>query len=393
MAKVILRKNIADRVKNGHPWVYKNEVDRIEGDFNDGDVVDVMTHHNKFVGKGYINDRSQILVRILSRTLSEQINKEFFRKRLKEAYNMRAQIGYKDNYRLFFGEADGIPALVIDCFAGYYVIQSLALGVEVWKKEIVEILEEEFKPKGIYERNDVPVRRLEGLEEITGFLSKPFGTDVVIDEYGVKFNVDIAKGQKTGFFLDQKENRLALEPYVKGKKVLDCFCHTGSFTLYAAHYGAQSVTAIDISDDAIANAKKNADLNGLGAKCTFVTANAFDWLTDAVKRGDKYDVVILDPPAFTKSRGNVQNALKGYKEINLKGMKLLNEGGILITNSCSHFIYPEMLKNIVHEAACDAGKMVTEMLYSTQAKDHPIVWGIEETLYLKFYILKISSKK
>jgi 23S rRNA (cytosine1962-C5)-methyltransferase len=390
MAKVTLRKNVPKRIENGHPWVYKNEVENIEGNFEDGDIVEVFST-KRFLGKGYINSKSQILVRLLTRIQHEKIDKEFFRKKIVNAYQHRKNLGFTENYRLFFGEADGIPALVIDCFANHFVIQSLALGVEKWKKEIIEILQEEFKPKGIYERNDVPVRKLEGMEEITGFLSDPFKTDVVIAENGVKFNVDIANGQKTGFFLDQKENRMAIAPYVKGKKVLDCFCHTGSFTLFAAHFGAEKVTAIDISEDAIKNAKLNAELNGLSDKCEFVAANAFDWLTEAVKRGEKYDVVILDPPAFTKSRANVENALKGYKEINLKGMKLLNEGGILITNSCSHFIYPEMLKQVVHEAANNSGRKITEIEYRTQAKDHPIVWGIDETLYLKFFILKINS--
>ncbi len=391
MARIILANNKSQRIENGHPWVYDNEVGKTEGNYEAGDIVEVYDSKRKFIGKGYINPKSHILVRLLTRNQKEEINKDFFYRRLSEALAFRKLHNYKDTFRWVFGEADFLPALVIDKFADYVVIQTLSLGMDKFKAIICEVINELVKPKAIYERNDVPVRELEGLTQQTGFLSSPIELPtegILIEENGFKFHVDIVNGQKTGYFLDQTENRAAIQPYVKDKTVLDCFSHTGSFAIHAAGYGASHVTALDISEQAMQAAKQNAALNGLH-NMEFVTANAFDLLKDWTKEGRKFDTVILDPPAFTKNRQNVQNALRGYKEINLRGMKLVKSGGFLITCTCSHFITPEIFKKVLHEAAFDAQKTVREISFKVQGKDHPILWNVDETLYLKFYILQI----
>ncbi|MFI5171155.1 MAG: class I SAM-dependent rRNA methyltransferase [Chitinophagales bacterium] len=386
--QVILQRGKGHRVEDGHPWIYKNEIDRIVGSPVVGDIVEVFNFKNDFIGKGYINEQSQITVRLLTRNKDESINIDFFKRKLIEARNYREKIGYKYNYRLVFGEADGLPALIIDKFNDIYVLQTLSAGMDRWKSTIAEILQDEFKAKGIYERNDAAVRKLEGVDEQQGFLSEPFDTNFIIDEFGVKFHVDIAGGQKTGFFLDQKENRLAMKGIAKNATVLDCFTYTGSFALFAAHFGAKQVIALDISENAIEQTKKNAILNNFtNIEC--ITANAFDVLPVWVKEEKKFDVVILDPPAFTKNRKAIENAVKGYKEINLRGMKLVQSGGFLITFSCSHFMDVNLLYDVVASAAKDAGRMVREVQYLSQAKDHPIVWGIEETHYLKGLILQV----
>lgn len=388
MTKIILSPLKNRRIENGHPWIYDNEVSDSQGEIKQGEIVEVYTHKKKFIGKGYANPRSHILVRLLTTHPEEEINKTFFKKRIQKAYAYRQRLGYQDTFRLVFGEADFLPALVIDKFGDYFSLQTLALGIDQFKNDIVEILEEIFQPKGIYERNDVPVRELEGLSQTSGFLGKDFDTQVVIKENNFDILIDIANGQKTGYFLDQTANRAAIAPFVNQATVLDCFSHTGSFAIHAAGYGAKKVTAVDISEVAIHTAKENAKLNSL-ANIDFVVANAFDLLKEWTKEGRQFDVVILDPPAFTKTRGNIDNALRGYKEINLRGMKLVKKGGFLITCSCSHFIKPDIFKKVIYDAAIDAGKTIREVLYKPQGNDHPILWNVEETLYLKFYVLQI----
>lgn len=388
MAKIILERGKGRRVEGGHPWIYGNEIGQIEGKPITGEIVEVYNFKNDFIGKGYINEQSQITVRLLTRNKNETINKEFFRKKLLACKKHRELLGYNQNYRLVFGEADFLPALVIDKLNDVYVLQTVSAGMDAWKKEIAEILLEDFNATGVYERNDVPVRKLEGLEEIKGFLSKPFETHFTIEEEGVKFNVDVAEGQKTGFFLDQKENRKAIKEIVHDADVLDCFTYTGSFALFASYYGAKNITALDISEEAISLAKQNAELNAF-SNISFVSGNAFDLMPVWVKENKLFDVVILDPPAFTKNRQGIESATKGYKEINLRGMKLVKPGGFLVTFSCSHFMTTELFSNMIAEAAHDAGRTIREIQYLTQSKDHPVIWGVDETHYLKGFVLQL----
>ncbi len=389
MTKFFLRKKIGDRVINGHPWIFGNELGDSNGTSEPGDIVEVYSSNGSFVGKGYINPQSQIRIRLLTRNKDEEINNTFFHNRILEAWQYRKEIGYTENCRLIFGEADGMPALIIDKFNDYFVIQTLALGIEKWKSAIVEALQTIFSPKGIYERNDVPVRTLEGLELIKGFLSTPFDTNIIINENGLKFNIDIENGQKTGYFLDQQDNRRAIQHIVKGANVLEAFCYTGSFSVHAAHYGANSVRGLDISENAVAMARRNAELNGYENKCKFEAVNAFDVLKQWVKDGRKYDVVILDPPAFTKSRENIQKAITGYKEINLRGMKLVKPGGFLVTASCTNLVSPEVFLETIALAAKDAKRTLRQVIWQTQASDHPILWNVPTTQYLKFLIVQV----
>ncbi|MCX7950480.1 MAG: class I SAM-dependent rRNA methyltransferase [Clostridiales bacterium] len=389
MAKVFLGYKKGLRVEDGHPWVYRNEIENIEGDFEPGDIVEVFNYKGRFIGKGYINPKSQITVRIMTRNRDEEINEDFFRKRIIDAWNYRKKVIETTSCRVIFGEADFLPALIVDKFSDYLVVQFLALGIDKWRDTIVKILKEVFNPKGIYERSDVPVRELEGLEQRKGFLTEAFDTTVITEENGVKYYVDVENGQKTGYFLDQKENRLAIKDIVKGADVLDCFCHTGSFSLHAGHFGAKSVLGIDVSEHAVEFATRNAKLNGLEDICKFEAHNAFDVLKTWSKEGRKYDVVILDPPAFTKTRSAVEGAIRGYKEINLRAMKMVRSGGFLVTCSCSHFMYPELFMEVVMDAARDAKKTVRLVEYRNQSKDHPVLFNSDETLYLKFMILQV----
>ena len=389
MAKLFLRKKIADRVINGHPWIFGNELGDTEGEFNPGDIVDVFSYNGSFVGRGYVNPASQIRVRLLTRKKEEVIDDAFFLRRISEAWQYRQQIGYVENCRLIFGEADQMPALVIDKFNDYFVIQTLALGMDKFKPAIVSALNAIFKPKGIYERNDVPVRTLEGMEQIKGFLSDPFDTNIIINENGFRFHVDLVNGQKTGYFLDQQDNRRAIRNICAGANVLESFCYTGTFSIHAAGYGAKSVTGIDISDNAVQTARRNAELNGLDNICKFETVNAFDVLKLWVKEGRRYDVVMLDPPAFTKSRENIQNAVIGYKEINLRGMKLVKPGGFLVTASCTNLVTPQMFLDTIAMAAKDAHRTLRQVVWQTQSADHPILWNIPTTQYLKFLIVQV----
>ena len=389
MVKVILNKKISQRVANGHPWIFGNEVNKVEGEPAPGDIVEVYTADNKFVGKGYINAQSQILVRLLTRNKNEIIDESFFFLRIQSAWNYRQKIGYSENCRLIFGEADFMPALIIDKFNDYFVIQTLSYGMEVWKDAIVKALHAIFSPKGIYERNDVPVRELEGLKQQKGFLSEPFDTNIIINENGLKFYVDIENGQKTGYFLDQQDNRRTIQQISKDADVLGAFTYTGTFEIHAAHYGAKSVLGLDISEKAVAQANRNAELNGVEKICTFQAVNAFDVLKQWGKDGRQYDMVMLDPPAFTKSREQIPKALSGYKEINLRGIKLVKPGGFLVTSSCTNLVQPEMFLQTIHAAAKDAKRVLRQVTFQAQASDHPIIWGIENTNYLKFLIVQV----
>lgn len=389
MATVYLKRKISPRVINGHPWIFNNEVEKIDGEAAGGDIVEVFTHDKKFVGKGYINPKSQILVRLLTRKRSDEINEQYFFDKISECWNYRKKIGYTENCRLVFGEADSLPQLIIDKFNDYFVIQTLALGIDVWKPAIVKALNSIFSPKGIYERNDVPVRELEGLPQQKGFLSAPFDTKIVINENGLKFHVDIENGQKTGYFLDQQDNRRAIQHIVKGADLLGAFTYTGTFEVHAACYGAKSVLGLDISENAVLQARKNAALNGVQDSCHFEVANAFDVLKQWGKDGRQYDVVMLDPPAFTKSRETIQKAITGYKEINLRGMKLVKPGGFLVTSSCTNLVNPDLFLQIIDMAAKDARRKLRQVTFQKQAADHPIIRGMENTEYLKFLIVQV----
>ena len=389
MAKFYLRKKIGDRVVNGHPWVFANELGDSEGEYKAGDIVDVHSSNGTYIGSGYINPSSLIRIRILTRNKQEPINEEFFYNKLLAAWEYRKQLGYVENCRLIFGEADGMPALIIDKFNDYFVIQSMALGIDLWKQAIVDALQKIFNPKGIYERNDVPVRELEGLQQIKGFLSEPFDTNIIINENGLQFHVDIANGQKTGYFLDQQDNRRAIANIVKGASVLEAFCYTGTFSVHAAHYGAKKVMGLDISEQAVEKAKANALLNGYQHICDFKAVNAFDYLKQISKEQQQFDVVILDPPAFTKSREHIQKAVTGYKEINLRGMKLVKPGGFLVSASCTNLVPPDLFLKTIEMAAKDAKRKLRQVTWQTQATDHPIVWHIPNTQYLKFLIVQV----
>ena len=391
MTKVFLKKKIAQRIANGHPWIFGNEVEKIEGDVEPGSIVEVYYNDNKFCGRGYINPKSQILVRLLTRK-KEEINEQFFYDKILASLKYRQQIGYVENCRLIFGEADEMPALIIDKFNDYFVIQTLSLGMDAWKSAIINALQKIFNPKGIFERNDVPVRELEGLPQQKGFLSAPFNTNIIINENGLKFYVDVEQGQKTGYFLDQQDNRKAIQHIVKDADVLGAFTYTGTFEIHAAHYGAKSVLGLDISASAVEQANKNAALNGLEKVVKFEALNAFDVLKNWSKEGKQYDVVMLDPPAFTKSRETILKAITGYKEINLRGMKLIRNGGFLVTSSCTNLVTPEMFLHTIEMAAKDARKKLKQVVFNAQAADHPIVWGMENTNYLKFLIVQVCDK-
>jgi 23S rRNA (cytosine1962-C5)-methyltransferase len=375
MLKITLRNKIGHRVLNGHPWIFANEVQQVHGAPVPGDIVTVETGDGKFLGKGYFNDRSQIIVRLLTRKKTDEINAAFFHDRIAQAWAYRQKLGYHENCRLIFGEADELPQLIIDKFNDYFVIQTLAVGIDKWKPEIVQALERIFKPKGIYERNDVPVRVLEGMQQHKGFLSAPFDTKIVINENGLKFNVDIENGQKTGYFLDQQDNRRAIQHIVKDADVLGAFCYTGTFELHAAKYGAKSVLGLDISANAVAQAERNAALNGLDKIASFMEVNAFDVLKQWTKEGKQWDVVMLDPPSFTKTRDNIQKAITGYKEINLRGMKLVKPGGFLVTSSCTNLVQSDLFLETIHMAAWDARRKLRHGVYQSQSADHPIIRG------------------
>lgn len=389
MTKVFLKRKISRRVENGHPWIFGNEIDKVEGDTAGASIVDVFTFDKKFMGRGYLNLQSQIAVRLLTRDKSEEIDDNFFYNRILACWEYRQRIGYTENCRLVFGEADYMPALIIDKFNDHFVLQTLALGMDRWKPAIVSALEKIFQPKGIYERNDVPVRELEGLPQQKGFLSAPFDTNIIINENGLRLHVDIENGQKTGYFLDQHDNRRAIQHIVRGADVLGAFTYTGSFETHAGFYGAKSVLGLDISENAVAQARRNAELNGLENVCKYEAINAFDALKQWSKEGRQYDVVMLDPPAFTKSRETIQKAITGYKEINLRGMKLVKKGGFLVTSSCTNLVQPDLFLDTIQLAAKDARRKLRQVTFQAQASDHPIIEGWENTNYLKFLIVQV----
>ena len=390
MIRAKLRRKIAPRVQLGHPWVFANEIDTIDEGAQDGDIVTLFSHDDRFVGQGYYNSRSQIQIRLLTRDPKAVIDEQYFLDQIRSCWHYRQKLGYTENCRLVFGEADGLPQRIIDKFNDYFVIQTLALGMDRWKPALVKALETVFNPKGIYERNDVPVRELEGLPQQKGFLSAPFETRIQIRENGLLFHVDVEQGQKTGYFLDQQDNRRAIQHIVKDADVLGTFTYTGTFEVHAAHYGAKSVLGLDISANAVEMANANAALNGLADRCRFEVANAFDVLKSWGKEGKNYDVVMLDPPAFTKSRETIQKAITGYKEINLRGMKLVRPGGFLVTSSCTNLVNSELFLQIIDMAARDARRRIRQVLFQTQSPDHPIVWGQENTQYLKFLIVQVQ---
>lgn len=388
MAKAILVKNKEKRVEYGHPWIYRSDIASVETGVNPGDIVDIYSSMNKFLGRGLYNPKSQISLRFLTYE-HEPIDYGFFYNRIKAAWEYRKKVADTGSCRVVFAESDFLPALIVDKFSDILVLQTSALGIERYKTEFVDILCDLIKPQGVYERNDIPVRKLEGLQQVKGFLRGSFDTNVQMTENGIRFVVDVAEGQKTGYFLDQKENRAALKPFVKAAKVLDCFSHTGSFALHAGGYGAASVLGLDISEHAVETAAANARLNGLESMCRFESANVFDRLREYHDCGERFDTIILDPPAFTKSRSSVEGAIRGYKEINLRAMKILNSGGFLVTCSCSHHIDPEMFMDIVYNAGIDSRRKVRLIEYRSQAKDHPVLLAAPETEYLKCAILQI----
>jgi 23S rRNA (cytosine1962-C5)-methyltransferase len=388
MAKLFVAKGKESNVEYGHPWIYKSDIHHIDGDFDAGDVIEVYSSKNKFLGQGYINPKSQISVRMLT-TGHENIDYAFLYDRIKTAWDYRLKVADPMSCRVVFSESDFLPGLIVDKFSDILVLQTSTLGIERYKEQIIDILNDIIKPAGIYERNDITVRELEGLEQKKGFLSEPFDTMVEMRENGVRFIVDVENGQKTGFFLDQKENRAALRPLVKDAKVLDCFCHTGSFSLHAGYFGAASVTGIDVSAHATESAARNASLNGLENVCSFIQANAFDKLREYSDSGELFDVIVLDPPAFTKTRNAVEGAARGYKEINLRAMKILKSGGYLISCSCSHHVDSDLFMDLIYNAAYDAKKKVRLVEYRSQAKDHPVLLASSETEYLKCAILQV----
>lgn len=387
--KIYLSAGKGKNAENGHPWIYSTEIDIPKDDFNNGDIVDVYNNNNKFIGRGYINTNSKIIIRILTRDKNELIDECFFRKRLKNAWEYRKKVVDTSSCRLLFGEADFVPGLIIDKYNDYFVTQFLSLGIDKYKNIIVKILKEDFSAKGVYERDDLPIRQLEGLPQTKGFLTEAFDTKIQIEENKVKYIVDLDDSQKTGFFLDQKQNRKAIHKICKDAKVLDCFTNTGAFALNAGISGAKSVIGIDISKHYIKIAEQNAKLNNLSNIVSFECCNVFDALHSWSKAGEKFDVVILDPPSFAKSKSNIKSAIRGYKEINLRAMKILNSGGYLVTCSCSHFIKSNLFLGIIKEAARDSRKLLRQVDFKTQSSDFPILCGTEETSYLKFYIFQV----
>ena len=394
---VTLKKGEGRTVKAGGAWIFDNEIAAIHGTFKNGSIVRVEDFDGYPMGKGFINQNSKIRVRMLTRS-EDVIDDRFFEDRIRRAWEYRKTVmSDLNSCRLIFGEADGFPGLVVDKYADVLVAECLALGMESLKLQILDILkrillEDGIAIRGIYERSDASVRKKEGLQPYKGFIGEPFDTSVEIVENGVRYLVNVENGQKTGFFLDQKYNRLAMQQICKGKeKVLDCFTHMGTFALNAGLAGAKDVLGLDISDYAIGQARENAIRNGLEARVHFQAANVLDELPRLYEAGERYDVVILDPPAFTKSREATKNALKGYREINMKGMRLVKDGGYLATCSCSHFMTPELFAKVIGQAAASTHKRLRQIEFRTQSPDHPIVWNLQESYYLKFYVFQVLT--
>lgn len=397
-AIVTLKKGEGRTVKSGGLWIYDNEIASVMGNISNGDMVMVHDFDGYPLGKGFINRNSKIRIRLMTRDSGQEIDREFLRMRLQNAWEYRRKTVDTDSCRIVFGEADFLPGLVIDKFSDVLVVQSLALGIDRLKEEIVALLKEILLKdgitiRGVYERSDAKVRKQEGLACVKGFVGEEFDTEVEIVENGVRYLVDVKEGQKTGFFLDQKYNRGAVRRLCKGARVLDCFTHTGSFALNAGQAGAESVLGLDASESGILQARKNAQLNGLSDTVLFECADVFEKLPELEEKGEKFDVVILDPPAFTKSRNSVKNAIKGYREINLRAMKLIKDGGFLATCSCSHFMNEELFAKTVGQAAANVHRRLRQVEFRTQAPDHPILWAANESYYLKFYIFQVCDEK
>ena len=397
-AVVTLKKGEGRTVKAGGAWIYDNEIASIMGDFADGDLVLVHDFDGYPMGRGFINRNSRIRIRMMTRNIHQEVDEDFLRMRVKDAWEYRKRTVETDSCRVIFGEADFLPGLVVDKFSDVLVVQSLALGIDRMKETIVRLLKEVMEEdgiriRGVYERSDAKVRTQEGMERIKGFIGDPFDTLVEIQENGVKYQVDVKDGQKTGFFLDQKYNRRAIHRLCPGAKVLDCFTHTGSFALNAGIAGASQVLGVDASELGIERARANAELNGLSDRVSFVCEDVFELLPRLEREGEKFDLVILDPPAFAKSRSSIKNAVKGYREINLRGMKLVKDGGYLATCSCSHFMDYELFTKTIGQAAANVHKRLRQVEFRTQAPDHPILWGAGDSYYLKFYIFQVCEEK
>ena len=397
-ATVTLKEGEGRALKAGGPWIYDNEIASIEGPCADGDIVTVVDCKGRFLCQGFLNRKSKLTVRVMSREESAVIDRDFLRMRVRNAWDYRRRTVDTSSCRVIFGEADFLPGLVVDKFSDILVVQSLALGIDRMKNTILDLLRETLAAdgisiRGIYERSDAPVREREGLPRVKGFIGESFDTKVEIRENGVKYLVDVAEGQKTGFFLDQKYNRKAIWPLCSGARVLDCFTHTGSFALNAGLAGAASVLGVDASELAVAQARENAALNGLTDRVRFECADVFEFLPALIKKKEKYDLVILDPPAFAKSRGSVKNAVKGYKEINLRALQLVKDGGYLATCSCSHFVDAALLAQTVRQAANNVRVRLRQVEFRTQSPDHPILWGAADSDYLKFFIFQVCREK
>lgn len=397
-AIVTLKKGEGRSLKAGGLWVFDNEIDTIMGTFTNGDIVVVHDFDGYMMGRGFINQNSKIRVRMMTRNKEQQIDEAFLRNRVQTAWDYRKDTVDTSSCRVIFGEADFLPGIVIDKYEDVLVVESLALGIDRFKETIVRLLkecmaEDGIHIRGVYERSDAKEREKEGLTKVKGFIGEPFDTNIEIVENGVHYMVDVENGQKTGFFLDQKYNRLAMQRICKGKKVLDCFTHMGTFALNAGIAGAKDVTGLDISEYAVEQATRNAKLNHLEDTVHFRCANVLDELPKLAAAGEQYDVVILDPPAFTKSREATKNAIKGYREINMKGMKLVKDGGYLATCSCSHFMTQELLAKTIKEAAKATHKRLRQVEFRTQSPDHPILWAADESYYLKFFIFQVVEEK
>ncbi len=397
-AVVTLKKGEGRTIKAGGAWIFDNEIDTVSGSFEPGDMVLVHDFDGYVLGKGFINPRSRIRIRMMTRRADQEVDEVFIRMRLQNAWDYRKKTVDTGCCRIVFGEADFLPGIVIDKFSDVLVVESLALGIDRLKPMIVknlkEILAEDgIRIRGVYERSDAKVREQEGLPRYKGFLGEAFDTNVLIEENGVKFMVDVENGQKTGFFLDQKYNRQSIRRLCKDARVLDCFTHTGSFALNAGQAGAKSVLGVDASELGVKQAEENARLNGLEDRVKFVCRDVFELLPELEKQGERFDVVILDPPAFTKSRSSIKNAVKGYREINMRGMKLVRDGGFLATCSCSHFMDYELFTQTISQAARAVHKRLRQVEFRTQAPDHPILWAADESYYLKFYIFQVCEEK
>ena len=395
---VTLKKGEGRTIKAGGMWIYDNEIASILGDFENGDLVTVHDFDGYFMGYGFLNMNSKIRVRMMSRRKDQVIDEAFLERRVRNAWEYRKTVCDTSCCRVIFGEADFLPGLVVDKFSDVLVVESLALGIDRMKLRILDILkrvlaEDGIVIRGIYERSDAKVREQEGMKRQKGFIGDPFDTKVEIQENGVRYLVNVEDGQKTGFFLDQKYNRLAVQKLCRNARVLDCFTHTGSFALNAGLAGAREVLGVDASELGVHQAVLNAELNGLQDRVRFQCADVFDLLPELEKKGEHFDVVILDPPAFTKSRSSVKNAVKGYREINMRGMKLVRDGGFLATCSCSHFMTYELFTQTLQQAARSVHRRLRQVEYRTQAPDHPILWAADESYYLKFYIFQVCEEK